>query len=89
MIQCAICYENIYIVYHKNNNCKCNLRYHIYCINKWFINTNTKQCMICKKTDDFNFNKYQKKINILFTFTTHIIFLFILLVFYVTNYLLI
>jgi len=45
--------------------------------------------MICKKADNFNFNNYQKKINILFTFTTQIIFLFILLVFYVTNYLLI
>ena len=50
-MQCAICFDNIYFPYFKNN-CECKVYYHLECIDEWYKIKN--RCIICKK-------KYNKK----------------------------
>ena len=54
---CAICYQPIYSLFYKPN-CRCNLYYHLECINEWYkIN---KSCIQCRKKDT-NSNQYINK----------------------------
>ena len=85
-IVCPICLENIYILYYKSKQCKCNIRYHLSCVNKWYKINNI--CIYCKKKDNKNnididgiINKY---IELFIIFINFIIF-FILYIYY-ANY---
>ena len=83
-MECSICLEPIYVFYHKNKNCKCNIKFHINCINTWYKIKKKKECIICKKKDTKDLDKLEKKINnvyeFLFQFST-ILFLKISFIF--------
>ena len=67
-MECSICLEPIYVFYHKNKNCKCNIKFHINCINTWYKIKNKKECIICKKEDTKDLDKLEKKINNIYEF---------------------
>lgn len=80
---CPICLEKIYLLYYKSKKCKCNVRYHLSCINEWYKIDNV--CLYCKKKDTNTtiditriINKY---IELLVIFMNFIIF-FILYIYY-------
>ena len=70
---CAICYQPIYCFYYQTK-CKCNLYYHLECINEWYkIN---RSCIQCRKKDTNSnqyINKKQKYIITIIHFTSGLI----------------
>lgn len=80
---CPICLENIYLLYYKSKRCKCNVRYHLSCINEWYKIDNV--CLYCKKRDTNTTTDItgmiNKNIELLVIFMNFIIF-FILYIYY-------
>jgi len=72
-MECCICLQPIYIFYHKNKNCKCNLKFHVNCINTWYKESKKKECIICKKKDTRDLDKLEKKINNVYEFLFQIL----------------
>ena len=59
-MQCAICYEPIYLFYYRGN-CNCKIYYHTNCIKNWFEIKNT--CAICNKLDNTDLDSIIRRHN--------------------------
>ena len=81
MLQCSICLEPIYVFYHKNKSCKCNLRYHINCIKKWYKIINKQECIICKKKDTTDLYKLENIFNKGYEILIHMILILFIIVY--------
>lgn len=57
---CAICYQPIYCFYYQTK-CKCNLYYHLECINEWY--RFNRSCIQCRKKDTNSNQQINKKFN--------------------------